>query len=147
MPSTKKQTEAILALLPSTLHGNIAELGSGWGTLAVAIARHLPECRVKGYENSPVPVFTSRCLKKLASAANLEITRADFMQIDLSVFDAIVCYLHPAAMRKLEAKLEAEVRPGTPVISNTFAVMNWKAEQMTELDDLYHTKIYLYRKP
>ena len=49
-------------------------------------------------------------------------------------------------MKRLKEKLEAELKPGTLVISNTFAIPGWAYEKMLEVDDLYRTKIYLYKR-
>jgi 16S RNA G1207 methylase RsmC len=145
MPSTRKQAKAMISLLPSPIQGRIADLGSGWGTLAIALAQQLPECRITGYENSPIPLYASKLIARIARLSNLELIRADLLSISLSDFQAIVCYLHPAAMRKLQTKLEVELPAGTPIICNTFAMAGWKPEEVIRLDDLYHTQIYFYR--
>src|SRR5436309_14838 len=145
MPSTRKQRQAMISLLPAEIHGRIADLGSGWGTLAMALARRLPACSITGYENSPIPLCTSKLIARFARQSNLEFFRANLLSVPLNDFQAIVCYLHPSAMRKLQTKLEAELPAGTPVICNTFAMAGWKAEEVITLDDLYHTHIYSYR--
>jgi 2-polyprenyl-3-methyl-5-hydroxy-6-metoxy-1,4-benzoquinol methylase len=146
MPSTRKQREAMISLLPVDLRGKIADVGSGWGTLAIALARRFRDCNVTGYENSPIPLYTSKLIGKIAGVPNLEFKREDFVRIDLQNFDAIVCYLHPAAMKKLQSKLDAQLRPGTPVICNSFALPGWQPEEVLILKDIYRTRIYLYHK-
>ena len=47
-------------------------------------------------------------------------------------------------MVRLQAKFERELKRETLVISSTFAVPAWKPRQIIEVDDLYHTKIYVY---
>ena len=145
MPSTRKQTQAMISLLPASLRGRIADVGSGWGTLAIALARHFPECRITGFENSPIPLFVSKLFAKFARTSNLELIRADLLNVSFSDFQGVVCYLHPAGMRKLQTKLQAESPAGTLVICNTFAMAGWTPEKVTKLDDLYHTQIYFYR--
>ena len=58
----------------------------------------------------------------------------------------IVCYLFPKGMEKLSKKLEKELKPGTLVISHTFALPGWKPFKTLDVDDLYYTKIYFYQK-
>jgi len=69
------------------------------------------------------------------------------VSVSLNNFAVIVCYLHPAAMRRLQRKLETELPQGTPVVCNTFAMRGWAPEKIIRLDDLYHTQIYFYRVP
>lgn len=147
MPSTRKQAQVILDLIPQNIRGSIAELGSGWGTLALALARHRPQCRITGYESSHVPFLVSKIIAIASRVQNLEFERANFLKMPLQNYSAIVCYLHPAAMHKLQTKLETEMSPGTLVICNTFAMSDWKADHVVELEDMYKTKIYLYRVP
>ena len=71
---------------------------------------------------------------------------ANFLRRDLRDADLIVCYLFPGGMEKLKPKLEAELNPGTIVISNTFAISEWKAMQILHANDLYHSPIYVYKK-
>jgi hypothetical protein len=84
---------------------------------------------------------------KISRLSNLEFIRADLLNVSFRDFQSVVCYLHPAAMRKLQAKLEAESPAGTPVVCNTFAMAGWTPEKVTKLNDLYHTQIYLYLTP
>lgn len=45
---------------------DVVEAGSGWGTLALYVARHCPGKRVIGLENSPLPLWFSRLAARLA---------------------------------------------------------------------------------
>jgi trans-aconitate methyltransferase len=142
LPSTPKQTRAMLNCFPENVEGSILELGSGWGRLALAMARRFPENKVVAYESSPIPYLFSRIFSR---RANLHFYRQDFLDVPLSNAGAIVCYLYPGGMEKLKPKLDAELTPGTLVVTNTFAVPGWKAETVVELNDLHRTKIYVYR--
>ena len=125
--------------------GRVVELGSGWGTLALRIGKRLPQCSVVGYENSPVPYVVSKLLRVVMSVPSVVFTRADFYAVSLSDFDVAVCYLYPGAMEKLREKFVSELRPGTLVMSHTFAVPGWEPERVVEVSDLYRTKVYVYR--
>ena len=48
-------------------------------------------------------------------------------------------------MADLKPKLEAELKTGAYVLSNTFAVPGWRPEAVRRADDLYATTVYLYR--
>lgn len=144
-PTSAKVTNKLLQVLPKEIEGQIAELGSGWGTLAIALARHFSDCQVKAYEISPIPYFVSKLISKAFSCSNLDISRKDFFDIQLNQFSLVVCYLYPGAMERLKIKFEQELSPQAYVLSHTFAVPGWTPILLIHVDDLYQTPIYLYR--
>lgn len=145
MPTTPKVKSALFTLLPTDLKGTIYELGSGWGTLVFPLAKKFPSCQVVGLETSPVPFIISYLFLKILSISNAKLFRRDFFTVDLSEASLVVCYLYPEAMRKLKKKLEVELKPGCLVVSNTFAIPGWTYEKIIEIEDIYHTKVYLYK--
>lgn len=147
MPSTSKARAQVLAALPHDNAGPLFELGSGWGTLAFPMADLFPHCQVIAYELSPLPYLVSRCRQRLFPRANLSIRRENFLEVSLAGASVIVCYLCPSLMERLAQKLEAEVRPGTLVISNTFSFRKWSSEKVHVLTNLYATRVYVYRVP
>jgi hypothetical protein len=145
MPSSMKASKKILDAIPRELNGPIYELGSGWGTLALAVAKKFPENLVVGYETSPVPYWISRFFRFQTGVSNVQFKKEDFMDISLSEAALIICYLYPGAMRKLQEKLSKELQPGTWIISNTFAIPEWKPYAILDTQDLYRSLIYIYR--
>jgi len=145
MPTAKKVKRALLTTLPPACSGHIYELGSAWGTLALALAKKYPQSQIWGYETSPIPYFLSRLIQHYSTPTNLTFVRQDFFAVDLSKAKLIVCYLYPTCMQRLKAKFEKELHPDTLVASHTFAIPGWKAEKIVEVDDLYKTKVYLYK--
>jgi hypothetical protein len=141
MPSSgrvRRALESLLDELPAT--GAMAELGSGWGTVARQLARRRPRAWVVGFETSPLPYLFSR----LRPCANLKFVRADFFKRDLGCFGLIYCYLCPALMERLAAKFERELEPGSIVVSNSFALRGWRPARVVEVDDFYRSRIYVY---
>ena len=143
-PTSARQTETVLRAIPGNLIGPIYDLGSGWGTLVIAIARHFPELKIVGIENSPIPYITSRILHLFYRQKNVTFIRADFLDCALDDAALVVCYLFPGGMRKLKPKLE-RLQPGTIVISNTFSIYGWTAAQTLQVHDLYRSPVYIYR--
>jgi hypothetical protein len=123
----------------------VYELGSGWGGLARRLARSLSASHVRGFELSSIPYGWSSLVNRLRRHANLEISRADFFGASLHDADIVVCYLYTGAMARLKEKFECELRPGTMVISNTFAVPGWAPAEVVRLNDWYRTPVYVYR--
>lgn len=144
-PTSSKVKNKIFENLPAEFEGKIIELGSGWGSLAIPLARKYPNCQIVAYEISPLPYFFSKFVAKFLGCKNLLIIRQDFFKVSLGDVALVVCYLYPGAMSRLKEKFEKELPAGAYVLSHTFAVPGWKPLQIEQASDLYHTPIYLYR--
>lgn len=141
MPTSPKVKAALFKVLPK-VEGTIIDLGSGWGTLLTPLAKAYPHSKIIGYETSWVPYLVS----KLRKRPNLSIIRRDLFSISLENATMVICYLYPGAMKRLQTKLDRELKKGTWVVSHTFALPGWKPLKVVEVNDLYRTKIYLYQK-
>lgn len=141
MPTTEKVKRALFEVLPDLDDGVIIDLGSGWGNLIFPLAKKYEHCHIFGYENSPVPYWFSSMINH---KKNLKIRRSDFFNVPLHDADMVVCYLFPKGMEELKAKFEKELKPGTHVVSHTFAIPGWKPKTVIEVNDLHSSKIYLY---
>ena len=147
MPSSKKAKEAIIRLLPKNIEdGVIYELGSGWGGLAFRLAKKYPKAKIIAFELSPIPFLISRMRQLALRRANLIILWKNFYDWNLSDAGAIVCYLFPGAMRNLAPKFRRELPIHCMIISNTFALPDWKSDPPLFLDDLASTPIYVYQR-
>jgi len=63
LSSSKAEVDDVIALLRLVKlpeHAVIVDLGSGWGTLVVGLARAFPGASVQGLEMSPFPFLVSR---------------------------------------------------------------------------------------
>lgn len=145
MPTSPKAKRCLLSVLPDKLEGTLYELGSGWGTLLFSLAEKYPQSFAVGIENSHLPFWASRTLLKFRRLPNVRLLRKDFFDVPLEEAGLVVCYLFPGAMSRLKEKFEKELRPGTWVVSNTFAVPGWTPVDVVDVRDLYRSKIYLYR--
>ena len=145
MPTRRSVRRRVLELLPAGLKGTIYDLGSGWGTLVSPLAREFPECRVIGFERSPLPCFFSQFRAWLAGRPNLEIRRRDFFSASLGDAAVVICYLSPETMKRLQSKFEVELAPGALVVSNTFAVPAWTPEAVHMVPGVLSTPVYVYR--
>jgi hypothetical protein len=146
MPSSGKVVESALRQIKNRpiRNGTVMDLGSGWGTFCFQLAKRLPNATVIGYETSPVPWLYSLIVSRLFNFRNLRFPRKNFFDVPIDRADLIVCYLCTGAMTRLKPKFDRELRPGTTVISSTFAVPGWKPASVVEVNDWYKTKVYLY---
>lgn len=146
-PTSPRVRRTMMALLPKRLpdlDGVIYELGAGWGGLALALARRYPSHAVVGIEISMIPWIVARMRFAMIGPANLSLRRRDFFAEPLSDATLVSCYLPPKAAEGLREKLEAELRPGSLVIANTFAIRAWRPLDEVTAPDIYASKVYLY---
>ena len=105
MPSSKKAYNMMIKLAENTGSGTIVDLGSGWGSFVIPMAKKYPQRQVVGYELSLLPWLTSVFIKKLFGLKNLTLHRQNFYSANLSDTSVLVCYLFPEAMEKISYKL------------------------------------------
>lgn len=96
----------------------IYDLGSGWGSLVVALAHAFPDAQIRGIEISPLPYWISRL--RTRGLANVTVARGDFYASDLSDARAVTCYLMIKPMPRLAGYLDRTLGSGTPVVSLSF---------------------------
>jgi hypothetical protein len=96
----------------------VYELGSGWGSLVIALARAFPKADIRGIEMSPVPYWISRI--RTRNMPNVLLRRGNFYNCDLTDAQAVTCYLMIKPMPKLAGFLDRMLSPGTPVVSLSF---------------------------
>lgn len=141
LPTSGKVSQTLYQHLPDEVHGQIIELGCGWGHLIKKLKQKYPDRTVIGYERSPIPCWvTSRFYRT-------PVRRADFFDADLSEAGLLVCYLYPQAMQRIREELLPKVPSGCIIITHTFALQGLKPETISRSDDLYGTPVYCYLKP
>lgn len=145
MPSSRKTRRRLLAMVEALGEDPIADLGSGWGSLVIPLARRHPGYQVTGYEASWIPWLYSVTLKHLLGLDNLTLRRRNFLKEDLSAHRVLLCYLFRGGMARLEAKLDRESTADPHVFSNTFAFPGRRADHSERIDDLFRSSILHYR--
>jgi len=157
MPSSKKARQAMLELsvvtsletgiesTSQTQRGAIFELGSGWGSLLIPLAKMYPHRKIVGYELSILPWFTTVILIKVLGLKNVKVHHQNFLKADLSGASVAFCYLYPGGMKALEDKLKLEHGALEYLISNNFSLPSSKPIKTILLNDLYQSPIYLYK--
>jgi precorrin-6B methylase 2 len=139
--SNRKTHEALAALIPSGTVA-VADLGSGLGGVVLALARARPEARVVGFESAPLPFLLARIRLALTGLPNASLVYADFWKEPLTPFDLVYAFLSPVPMADLYDKAQAEMRPGTALVSNSFEVPGVNASAVTAVDDRRQTRLY-----
>ena len=145
MPSSRKARNAIIKLIDDTGNGPVYELGSGWGGLALLLAKRFPKRSIISYEVSFIPWLISVIFQKLLRIDNLKIYRKDFLRADLSEAEVIVCYLHTEGMQQIADKLKDEEQGNCFLISSTFALPGYPIDRSVQINDFYKSPVYRYR--
>lgn len=145
-PTSYKVRKKLLYILKAYKpKGNIYELGSGWGSLVFPLLKLFPTNKIYGLENSPFPFLFMKLRSLLIPSKQLVLLREDFYQHSLVNADFIICYLYPNAMEKLKYKFKNECSTNTLIVSHTFAIPGWKPIRTEAVNDIYQTKIYIYK--
>jgi hypothetical protein len=147
MPISKSGQAALLKNLPKIEKGEIFELGSGWGGLALRLAKHYPHLSIIGYERSFVPYWVSRLRQYLSQQKNVIFYKKNFYKVNFSSVSMAVCYLYPGAMVKLEEKFQNELLDSSFVVSFVFSLPKWSPKEVIEASDPFKSRIYFYQKP
>jgi precorrin-6B methylase 2 len=118
-------------LTPQDIH---MDLGSGDGRTVITAAKR--GATATGIEYNPNMVELS---KKNAAAAGVPAGKATFMnadlfETDLSKATVITMFLLPQINMKLRPKI-LDLKPGTRVVSNTFTMEDWEADETSTVGD------------
>ncbi|WP_374278857.1 class I SAM-dependent methyltransferase [Azonexus sp.] len=142
---SNRQTVAALAdLLAERGPCRFIDLGAGLGSTAVPLADALPEHHFTGYENAPLTWLAGRLLG--LGRPNLDWRWDDLWQARLGDYDVVYAFLSPAPMARLWDKVQAEMKPGSLFVSNSFPVPGATPERIIDVDCVPARPLYCYRR-
>jgi len=138
--------DAMLELAAVGRDDVVYDLGSGDGRIVIAAARD-HGARGVGIEIDPRLVAEStRHAEQAGVGSRTRFTTEDFFQADLSPATVVTLYLTRELNLRLRAKLRAELKPGSRIVSHRFDMGDWKPERRITLDvDDRTYVIYLWR--
>jgi hypothetical protein len=127
VPSPEAMVEKMLDMAKVTADDVLMDLGSGEGRIVIAAAKR--GARGIGVEYNPELVELSR---KNAAAAGVSsrasFVQADVFQTDLTPATVLTLFLLPSLNVKLRPTI-LDLKPGTRVVSNSFAMEDWEADE------------------
>jgi SAM-dependent methyltransferase len=133
VPTPEILVEAMLDLAEVTPADVVVDLGSGDGRNVIAAARR--GARARGVEYNPEMVELSRRRAAEAGVAGrAEFVEGDMFAADFSDADVLALFLLPSNLLRLRPKFLA-LAPGTRIVSNTFTIQDWDADETLTLED------------
>jgi len=144
LSSPRAATELALRL-PE--RGRLIDLGCGLGGPLARIHQQRPDAQLAGIEAAPLNWLFAK-LRLKASGAHAEIRLGSIWSVDLAGYDIVYAYLSPAPMARLWEKARREMKPGSLLISNTFAVPDLNPDEIIDISnpgDLAHARLLIWR--
>jgi hypothetical protein len=118
------------------------DLGCGLGGTIVRLSRRFPESRFEGVETAPLS-FVYAWLRSFLRS-NCRVRYRNLWREDLSRFDVVYCFLSPAPMGRLWRKASSEMRLGSRLVSNSFAVPDVPPSSVVSVKDWRDTRLLIW---
>ena len=132
VPSPDPLVDTMLEIADVTDRDVVMDLGSGDGRTVIAAARL--GARAIGVEYDPQLVELSRAYAAAAGVAErATFVTADLFETDLSQATVVTMFLLPDLNARLRPQL-LDLEPGTRVVSNTWDLEDWEADETVVLD-------------
>jgi SAM-dependent methyltransferase len=127
VPTSQVLVDKMLDLAKVGPQDVLYDLGSGDGRTVITAAKR--GARAMGIEYNPDMVELSR-KNAIAAGAGERATfvKADLFETDFSQATVITMFLLPQINMKLRPKI-LDMRPGTRIVSNTFTMEDWEADE------------------
>jgi len=140
VPTPKGDVEQMVRHLGLSQDDVFYELGSGNGRVVFGVEA-LSGARAVGYE-STLWTHLWASLRKRWRRAKARLVYGNFFKHNWSEATVIYCYLYPPLMSSVGAKVLAECRPGTRVVSRDFPITNLR--EVGILRTRPHHSLYIY---
>ncbi|HKX39479.1 MAG TPA: methyltransferase domain-containing protein [Burkholderiales bacterium] len=133
VPTPDDVVDRMLRMAQVTPNDYVWDLGAGDGKIAIAAARKFG-ARALGIEYNPeMAKHAQRNVEKAGVAGRARIVQGDIFVTDFTQATVVTMYLLPALNLKLRPQLLA-MRPGTRVVSHSFSMDDWEADETSSLD-------------
>ncbi len=133
VPTSQALVDKMLNMAGVTPRDYVIDLGSGDGRTVITAAKR--GATALGIEYNPDMVeLSKRNAEKEGVAARATFVKADLFQADFSKATVITMFLLPEINLKLRPRI-LKLRPGTRVVSNTFTMGEWQADETVTLTE------------
>ena len=133
VPSPQALVDRMLEMAKVTPNDFLVDLGSGDGRTVITAAKR--GVRSLGIEYNPDLVALSQKAAEAAGVTKLaEFVQGDIFESDFSKATVVTMFLLPDLNLRLRPTL-LEMKPGTRLVSNTFHMEDWEADDRVEAGD------------
>ena len=127
VPTPQALVDKMLDMAKVTASDNVVDLGSGDGRTVITAAKRGATAR--GIEFNPKMVELSKYnAEKEGVGGKATFENADIFKTDFSKADVVTMFLLTSLNAKLRPTI-LDMKPGTRVVSNTFDMGEWKADE------------------
>lgn len=134
VPTPAEVVKGMLDLAKVTKSDLVVDLGCGDGGIVVAAARDFG-ARSVGVDIDPVRVKEARDnVAKNNVGERASIVQGDLFEYDIKNASVVTLYLLPRLNEKLKPRLWKELKVGTRIVSNSFDMGDWKADETRDID-------------
>ena len=112
-PETEHLVEQALTHIPAEQGVDIADLGTGSGAIAIAIAHERPGCRIVASDCSPDALDIARDNARRHGLSNIRFRRGNWLEGDTSHYDVIVA--NPPYVPNADPHLQEDGLPFEPL--------------------------------
>jgi SAM-dependent methyltransferase len=132
VPTNQQLVDKMLDMAKVTPQDYVIDLGSGDGRTVITAAKR--GATAHGIEYNPDMVALSKKnAEKEGVTAKATFEKADIFESDFSKATVITMFLLPSLNVKLRPKL-LEMKPGTRLVSNSFDMGDWRADETVSLN-------------
>lgn len=133
IPTPTDLAERMLKIANVTQNDLVYDLGAGDGKIAILAAKQFKATAVGIEFNPDMAEFARKNAQRAGVSDKVTIITGDIFKEDFSKATVVTLYLLPALNIKLRPTLLA-MKPGTRIVSNTFTMGNWTADQTVQSD-------------
>src|SRR6187549_3409222 len=127
VPTDQRLVDKMLDMAKVTPKDFLMDLGAGDGRTVITAAKR--GLRAQGVEYNPDMVdLATRNAAAAGVTARATFIKADLFETDFSKAQVITMFLLPDINLRLRPKI-LELKPGTRIVSNTFTMAEWEADE------------------
>lgn len=137
VPTPQELVNKMLEVAKVTPADYVIDLGSGDGRTVISAAKI--GAKATGIEYNPDMVALSKeNARKEGVGSKAEFIQADLYETDLSKATVITMFLLPEINLKLRPRI-LDLKPGTRIVSNTFTMGEWEADQEVTTEENWNS--------
>ena len=131
--STTESVERLLTLAQLRDDDVVVDLGSGNGLIPLTAARMNPKLRGWGVDiDAKLVAQSNQAARESGVADRIQFYQRNAFDVDLSDATVVTMWLFPELMQLLRPIILERARPGTRVLTSTWSLGDWPADQMDE---------------